>query len=213
MAMVSTLPAPKDRKDAPDNARRCLVTGEMRLKDELIRFVIAPDQTVVPDLACNLPGRGLWVTATREAIETAVQKNLFAKAAKSPAKPDADLADKTAKLLRRKALDWLGLAKGAGIAVLGQTQVEAAVRARKIDFLLLADDATDSGLQNADSTGLATTRCFSRTELGAAFGYEQIVYAGLLSHSITGKLRIMLMHLEKIAVHSHLLRNTDSGMK
>src|ERR1700761_606307 len=112
MATVSTLPAPKDRNDAPDNARRCLVTGEMRVKDELIRFVIAPDQIVVPDLACNLPGRGLWVTATREAIETAVRKNLFAKAAKSPAKPDPDLADKTAQLLRRRALDWLGLAKG-----------------------------------------------------------------------------------------------------
>ena len=79
MTAVIKLARNKTEKDAPDGARRCLATGEMKPKAEMIRFVIAPDQSVVPDLSENLPGHGLWVTATPDAIHLAVKKNLFAK--------------------------------------------------------------------------------------------------------------------------------------
>src|ERR1700677_338473 len=112
MATVTTPIAQQNRTDAaPEDGRRCLATGEMRPKEDLVRFVIAPDLTVVPDLACNLPGRGLWVTAAREPIETAARKNLFARAAKSQVKADPDLADKVAELLKKRCLDWVGLAR------------------------------------------------------------------------------------------------------
>ncbi|HLF58858.1 MAG TPA: DUF448 domain-containing protein, partial [Alphaproteobacteria bacterium] len=52
--------------DADDGApvRRCLATGTLRPKAELVRFVLAPDGTVVPDINERLPGRGLWLTAS-----------------------------------------------------------------------------------------------------------------------------------------------------
>src|SRR5262249_22466331 len=118
--------------------RRCLVTGEVLPKEALIRFVIGPDASVVPDLAHGLPGRGLWLKAGRAFIDTAVQKNLFARAAKAQARPAADLADQVERLMRKRCLDFIGLARGAGIAVLGQPQVEAALKAGKIGLLLLA---------------------------------------------------------------------------
>ena len=37
--------------------RRCLVTGEVRPRDGLMRFVVGPDDLVVPDLDNRLPGR------------------------------------------------------------------------------------------------------------------------------------------------------------
>ena len=43
--------------------RMCAVTREVRPIDELIRFVVAPEGEVVPDLKRKLPGRGLWVSA------------------------------------------------------------------------------------------------------------------------------------------------------
>src|SRR6202050_2264838 len=104
--------APEERSPrANANERRCLVTGEMLPKDELIRFVVAPDCSIVPDLAQNLPGRGLWVTASRTMIATAAHKNLFAKAAKTSVKAGEDLADTVAQLLHKRCLDFLGLAK------------------------------------------------------------------------------------------------------
>ena len=64
--------AHKDRSDGPD--RKCIATGEVQPKFGLIRFVAAPDGTVVPDVMGKLPGRGVYVSAERSALETAVKK-------------------------------------------------------------------------------------------------------------------------------------------
>lgn len=173
--------------------RRCLVSGELRPRAELIRFVIGPDQAVVPDLAEKLPGHGLWVTASFEAVHMAAKKNLFAKAAKEPAKPAANLAEIAAQLLRKRCRDLLGLAKGAGCAVLGESQTEAALRANKLALYLHAPDATHK-IDNR--FGAAECDLFSRDELGTALGYENIVYAGLMPHGLTEKLKLEIIRLQ-----------------
>jgi predicted RNA-binding protein YlxR (DUF448 family) len=167
--------------------RRCLVEGVLKPRVELIRFVIGPDQSVVPDLSENLPGHGLWVTATRDAVQGAVKKNLFAKAAKQPAKPAPDLADLVARLLHKRCGEFLGLAKSAGIATLGEGQTESAMRANKLGLHLHAPDATRM-LDNR--YGIPTCDLFSRDEMGALFGYSQIVYVGILPHKLTEKLKM-----------------------
>ena len=53
------------RTDKSATMRMCAVSREVRPIDELIRFVVSPDGAVVPDLKRKLPGRGLWVSATR----------------------------------------------------------------------------------------------------------------------------------------------------
>src|SRR5258707_9749844 len=55
--------------------RRCIATREVKPKDALLRFVAGPDNELVPDIAGKLPGRGLWVSADRAALELALQKN------------------------------------------------------------------------------------------------------------------------------------------
>ena len=45
--------------------RRCIVTRERLPKEQLIRFVVGPDKTLVPDLTATLPGRGIWLSASR----------------------------------------------------------------------------------------------------------------------------------------------------
>jgi len=69
------------RREDRASERRCIVTRELGPKEALIRFVVAPDGTVTPDLENRLPGRGLWVIAKREAIDKASARGLFAKAA------------------------------------------------------------------------------------------------------------------------------------
>ena len=44
----------------------CALTRARRPKDELIRFVLGPDGTIVPDLKEKLPGRGVWLTAAHD---------------------------------------------------------------------------------------------------------------------------------------------------
>ena len=67
--------------DGPE--RRCIVTRETRPKRDLLRFVVGPDGSLVPDMTGKLPGRGIWVTAERAVLEKAVAKGLFPRAAKA----------------------------------------------------------------------------------------------------------------------------------
>ena len=192
---ATALVTPLSSESVSEQERRCLSTGETLDKDQMVRFVVGPSDEVVPDLAQNLPGRGLWVKADYQAIAEAVKKGLFAKAAKAPAKAAADLADQVTALLRTRCLNFIGLAKGAGVTVLGQPQVEKELRANKLAFLLLATDAK-SELDQRNKV----TEChlFTRDELGAALGYAQIVYAGLKPHGITKRLKAEIERLTRL---------------
>ena len=59
---------------------------------ELIRFVVGPAGEVVPDVKRKLPGRGLWITASRAAVEEAVKRNVFARGFKRQVRVAPDLA-------------------------------------------------------------------------------------------------------------------------
>src|SRR5437879_826577 len=67
------------RNDAPGSQRLCAATGEARCIDLMIRFVLGPEGAVVPDVKRRLPGRGLWVTASRSALELAIRRKSFAR--------------------------------------------------------------------------------------------------------------------------------------
>ncbi len=81
--MLATLDG-HDLDDGPrttrsGTARMCAVTREVRPIDELIRFVLDGNGRVVPDVKRKLPGRGLWVSASRKTVAAAVKRSLFAK--------------------------------------------------------------------------------------------------------------------------------------
>ena len=59
------------RTDKSATMRMCAVSREVRPIDELIRFVVAPSGEVIADLKRKLPGRGLWVMASRRAVAEA----------------------------------------------------------------------------------------------------------------------------------------------
>lgn len=182
--------------DAPENtasevggsARRCLVTGETFVKTRMIRFVRAPDGLVVPDLAEKLPGRGLWVAAQRAALSEAARKNPFSRAAKAPCRVDPALAETLEALLRRRCLDFLGLAKAAGLLVLGEPQVEAALKKGTLLYILLAADA-GRDVRKKLAKGVLVCVPFDREALGSALGRETLVSIGLLDHPLANKLR------------------------
>src|SRR6266705_5923939 len=69
------------REAAPGTERLCIVTRTVKPVAELIRFVVGPDG-IVPDLKRKLPGRGVWVTATRAAVSAAVERKAFGRAFK-----------------------------------------------------------------------------------------------------------------------------------
>jgi hypothetical protein len=114
----------------------------------MIRFVLSPEGEVTPDLAAQLPGRGAWVTANRDALELALKKGAFARAFKAQVKLPQDLAGLIEKLLVSKALSQLGLVRRAGDLILGYEQVREAIASARPACLIEASDGAQDGRGN-----------------------------------------------------------------
>ena len=190
-----------------DQERRCIATMQRRSPSHMIRFVVAPDGVVTPDIAARLPGRGGWVTASREAVELAATRGAFPRAFKRQVTVPAGLADQVEALLVRRCLDMLGMTKRAGDLILGFEQVREAIRNAPPGCLIAAADASEDqrgkvlGLAKAiygpdlggdldDEAGEPSeiddfgqlppvAGCFSGVELGMALGRERVIHACL----------------------------------
>jgi predicted RNA-binding protein YlxR (DUF448 family) len=129
------------------NGRMCIVTRESGSPDELIRFVAAPDGTVVADLKRQLPGRGCWVKVDRSLVDKAVAKKLFARALKTDVKAAADLGETVEKLLMQQLMQMMNMARKAGQFVSGSSKVDAAVRSGAAIAVFHATDAAADGVR------------------------------------------------------------------
>ncbi len=172
---------------AASRLRRDVASGESLDAARLIRFVVSPEGGLVPDIAHKLPGRGLWVEASRQALEIAVKRNIFSKAAKRQIRTDAGLVDLVHNLLRRRCLDLLGLARREGGIVLGFEKVLATVSAGKAAWLIEASDGAEDGrkriLAVAARQASPPKLCagFDNAELSLALGTENAIHAALIN--------------------------------
>ena len=179
----TTTPTRTRRPERRNSARerQCLVSRETIPADQLIRFVVGPDQTVVPDIDGRLPGRGLWVQARRDAVEAACKGGQFAKAARHSVQVETGLADRVEALLTRRCLDLIGLARRSSDAVAGFEKVKSLLESRKSVVLLIANDGGDDGRRKMLSINRRkpVIDLFSSAELGNLFGREKTVYAAV----------------------------------
>ena len=170
--------------------RTCIVTRTVCPPEKLIRFVAGPDGVVVPDIKNKLPGRGVWVTATREMVDQAAKNKLFARGLKTQAKADDDLGQMVDDLLTQAALGALGFAKKAGETLTGAGKVDEAVRSGKTIAILHASDGAEDGLrklsQAAHAVGairkrkVSVWRIFSSDEMNMALGATNVIHAALM---------------------------------
>src|SRR6478609_3763499 len=137
-------PVAKTHAEA-NRLRKDIVLGEASDEARLVRFVVGPDGTVVPDVARKLPGRGMWVDATREAVAAAAKKGLFSRSAKTKLTAPADLADQVERLLARRVLDGLGLARRGGTIISGFEKVSSALASGQTAWLIEASDGAADG--------------------------------------------------------------------
>ncbi|PKU23333.1 RNA-binding protein [Telmatospirillum siberiense] len=172
--------------------RRCIVTGRVLPVEQMIRFVVGPDGVVVPDIEARLPGRGLWLSAGWNMVNTAVAKNLFAKSFRRKVVAPADLAETIAGLLLRRCLERIGLARRAGQAITGFEKVRGELKAGRGAVLLAAADGAADGRDKirALAPALPLVAVLSSEELGAAFGRSHAVHALLTAGRLADGLKI-----------------------
>ena len=174
----------QDEESGP--LRTCAATRVSRPVEELIRFVASPDGLVTPDLRARLPGRGVWVTGARAAVELAVKRKAFARSLKRSVEAPATLAAEVEALLERDALQALSLATKAGLLTTGFAKVEAAIAGGAPAALIEARDGAQDGRRKLTAAlrraGRETTPVIDLFDSGAlamASGRPHVIHAAL----------------------------------
>jgi len=183
--------------------RRCILTMQPASEDVLVRLVIAPDGTLVPDVAARLPGRGMWVTADRAMIDQAVENGQLAKAASRSLKAQVqksavpvDLGEMIDRLLERRCLDRMGLEQRAGHLVTGFDKIKAALTKKgtgRPALLVTATDGAEDGrrkIRAAVGAEVPEVAIFDREALSSALGRENVVHVLLMQSGGTDRLKV-----------------------
>jgi hypothetical protein len=186
---------PRTGKSA--TSRMCAVSREQRPIDELIRFVVSPQGEVVPDIKRKLPGRGLWVSASRQTVAEAVRRHQFSRGFKRDVRVAESLAADTEALLARSAVEALAVAAKAGQVISGFSKVEAALAERKdrgaIAALVHASDGASDGIRklqalarqnpanHGESPDFPAVTALSSAELDLALDRSNVIHAALLA--------------------------------
>lgn len=185
---------PRTKKSGTE--RLCALTRQVMPIGELIRFVIGPDGSVVPDLKRKLPGRGLWIANSQAKVAEAARRGVFARGFKRQVLVPPALAGDIETLMARALADALAMAAKAGEAVSGFTKVERSLTDGSAVALIHASDAAADGVRklnaiarrSAENTGiddltadLPIIDALSSDELDLALGRSNVIHAALLA--------------------------------
>ncbi|MEO1168468.1 MAG: DUF448 domain-containing protein [Pseudomonadota bacterium] len=186
---------PKQRR-AHEPERKCILSGEVRPRESLLRLALSPDGEILPDVRAKAPGRGAWISADGDAFRAAVANGKLrgglARAFKTGdfRIPD-DLGKRIADALERNALDRLGLEARGGTLITGSEKLRDSARAGQVHLLLHAADAAEDGrrkldqawrvgmdAEGSDMRGLVIPA--NRTILAEALGRENTVHIAIV---------------------------------
>jgi predicted RNA-binding protein YlxR (DUF448 family) len=185
------------RTDKSATVRMCAVTRAVRPIGELIRFVVSPQGEVIADLKRKLPGRGLWVSASRQAVAEAVRRNQFSKGFKRDVRATATLAADTEALMVRGVIEALAMAAKGGQVVSGFSKVEGALQQGKgqnpVSALIHASDGAADGIRKLDailrqnagnrdeSREFPVVTTLTSEQLDLALGRSNVIHAAVLA--------------------------------
>jgi len=164
--------------------------NEVRDPAQMIRFVLGPENVVYPDILGKLPGRGTWVSATREDLDMAMNKGGFKRGFKGNAKLPEDLAAQVEAGLRKQVLSMIGMAKKSGKLFIGFDQVMTAARSDALGWRIEASDGAEGSRGKIRTLSKAVARevelamprvigCFHSAELGAVIGRDAIIHCAV----------------------------------
>ena len=182
--------------------RRCIVTRTQGERARMIRFVLAPDRQVVPDLAANLPGRGMWLSARADVVETARIKGSFARAARGPVSAPVTLLAQVQDGLTRRVIERLGMARRAGQAVAGFARVREWLAQERAGGVIQATDGSEA--ERARLLGSARANVWvgwplNAAQLGGVFGREAAVHVAVAHGRLADSLLIEIERLSGVS--------------
>ncbi len=213
---ATTEPGPQGdaEDDEPEHGplRRCAVTRERLPKERMIRFVVSPDRVLVPDLGARLPGRGIWLSAVGDVVETARTRGGFARAARGPVSVPQDLLSGLQVALLRRIGEQLGLARRAGQAVAGYTKAREWLERGRASLVVQAADGSVEERQRllGGWTGPVVAP-LEAAALGGIFGRDHAVHVAVAPGQLAERIRLESERLAGLRTPPGELNAGDRG--
>jgi len=184
------LPPELDKRGHKSRERKCVSRNEVRDPQEMIRFVAGPENIVFPDILGKLPGRGVWVSATKEDLAQAIKNGGFKRGFKGNVTTPEDLSQQVEAGLKRQTLSLIGMAKKSGKLFIGFDQIMVAARTDALGGRIEASDGAEGSRGKIRTLSKAVARevelplprvigCFTSSELGAVVGREAIIHCAV----------------------------------
>jgi predicted RNA-binding protein YlxR (DUF448 family)/ribosomal protein L30E len=193
-------PPEDDTGEESGPQRRCLVSRETFAREAMLRFVIGPEGQVVFDVAATLPGRGMWLSASADVVQTAIKRGVFARAAKAQVKTPPDLAVVIQSRLRARVADFLGLARRSGAAISGFEKAREWLVSGKAGLVVqAADGSAEEKSRFVGSRDIPVVAVLTAAELGQIFGREHAVHVVIASGRLARMIEVEAVRLAGVA--------------
>ena len=172
--------------------RTCVGCHAEVASEELVRVVLGPDGTLVPDPRGGAFGRGAWLHPRPECLVRAVPRGL-ARALKAEVRANAEeFSSLMRKAGMRRLLSLVGAAFRAKKAAVGATAVEEVLDRGRDCLVLVATDAqaaaSGPGVARAAARGRALALS-TKVELGGALGRAEVGVIAILDEGFERPLR------------------------
>jgi predicted RNA-binding protein YlxR (DUF448 family) len=180
--------------------RRCLVRREQGRREAMLRFVVAPDRTLVFDVGATLPGRGLWLSAAGDVVEMALKRGVFPRAAKQPVSVPKDLRCQVEAMLRQRIFELAGLARRGGGAISGFEKAREWLVSGRAGLVMQAlDGSVEERARFIGGREVPVVTVFTAARLGQVFGREHAVHAVIAAGRLAEKIQIEALRLAGVA--------------
>lgn len=179
----------------------CVVTGEPKEKERMLRFVIGPENVLYPDFSENLPGEALWCNLYRETLDKALTENRFAAVSGKPVAIPEDIIAQIERGLRHQGLSMVSMARKAGKLVTGAEKTEQIVKTGRATIYLTASPRDGDTRQkisfHAEGNDTRIVDIFTTEELSNASGVNKVVHAAILRSQLAERL---FTHVKRITL-------------
>ena len=166
--------------------RKCILTGEIKPKSELLRFTVLRNGDFVPDFNKKLGGKGVYVSNSKSLLDGIKKDVRIGKILHKPVNTNPELPELVEKILAAKGLEALNLARKSGNLILGFEKIKEQILKNKVAFIIEATDAGADGAKKMSELcrDIEQLKIYDSATLETAFNRETVVYAAILKSEV-----------------------------
>lgn len=167
--------------------RKCVLTGNIRKKSELLRFVLLKNGDFIPDFNKKFSGKGIYVSNSKSLLENAFKTVKLGKILHRNVNFYPDLPELVEHILAAKGLEALNLARKSGNLLFGFEKVKESILKNKVAFVIEATDAGADGKEKMASLcrNMEKISVYDSATFDKAFNRDTVVYMAVLKSEIS----------------------------